>query len=248
MKTNVSIKAVNLKKTFKEITAVDSISFEVKDHNLVSLLGLNGAGKTTTVKMLTGLIKPTSGEAYIYGYSLKDELDEIKKIVAISPQETALANKLTTEENLDFIASLYGIEKEERKTKIDEMIKLFHLEKYRKVRTEKLSGGYKRRLSIAMAIISSPKLLFLDEPSIGLDVINRRELWKIIAALKDRMSIVLTTHYMEEAEELSDYIFMMKEGKIISEGTTSEINEKSDSKSLEESFIKICGGSSNENL
>ena len=234
-----AIEIKNLTKKFKEFTAVDNISLEVKENEIFSLLGVNGAGKTTTIKMLSGLLKPTSGDATILGHSVLTNLNEIKKIINVSPQETAIAPNLSVKENLEFIAEIYGYDKNKAKEKALELIKLFDLQKKTNSKASNLSGGMQRKLSIAMALISEPKILFLDEPTLGLDVIARRELWEVIEKVKERATIILTTHYMEEAEILSDRIAIMKDGKIIEIGTAKELIKKAKTKTFEDAFVEL---------
>lgn len=230
-----------LKKNYGEKVAVNDISLEVEQGMLFSLLGVNGAGKTTTIKMLTGLTKPTSGDAYVMGKSIKNELTEVKKLVSVSPQDTAVAPNLTVRENLEFIAGIYGMSKEEIKEKTDEMINKFSLKEIEKSKAKTLSGGWQRRLSIAMALITEPKILFLDEPTLGLDVIARRELWQIIKSIKEKVTIVLTTHYMEEAEKLSDKVAIMLNGQVKAVGTVEELLKNTGKQNLEEAFVNIVG-------
>ena len=229
-----------LKKNYGEKVAVNDISLEVEQGMLFSLLGVNGAGKTTTIKMLTGLTKPTSGDAYVMGKSIKNELTEVKKLVSVSPQDTAVAPNLTVRENLEFIAGIYGMSKEKVKEKTDEINK-FSLKEIEKSKAKTLSGGWQRRLSIAMALITEPKILFLDEPTLGLDVIARRELWQIIKSIKEKVTIVLTTHYMEEAEKLSDKVAIMLNGQVKAVGTVEELLKNTGKQNLEEAFVNIVG-------
>lgn len=229
----------DLRKEFGTKTAVNNISLEVEKGTLFSLLGVNGAGKTTTIKMLTGLTKPTSGEAYVLGKSISKELDEVKKIVSVSPQDTSVAPNLTVRENLEFIARIYGFSRTETKQKAEEMIKKFSMEKIEQSKARTLSGGWQRRLSIAMALIADPKILFLDEPTLGLDVIARRELWNIIESIKQNVTIILTTHYMEEAEKLSDKVAVMVSGNVKAVGTVAELMKKTGRNNLEEAFVAI---------
>ena len=232
----MAVEIKNLSKIYDTKKAVDSISLNIKEGTLLSLLGVNGAGKTTTIKMLSGLTEISNGEAYILGNSVKNDLEDVKKLINISPQDTAVAPNLTVKENLEFIAEIYNCDdKEEMKN----IVNKFSLDEVLNIKAKTLSGGWQRRLSIAMALITKPKVLFLDEPTLGLDVIARRELWKIISSLKGKITIILTTHYMEEAEELSDYIAIMVKGKIIKQGTLEEIKELTKAKNLEEAFIKI---------
>ena len=217
------IKINNLTKKYKDKLAVDNLNLEIKTGELFSLLGTNGAGKTTTIKMLSTLILPTSGEVEINNLDLVKDSSKIKEIINISPQETAVASNLTVLENLYFMAGIYQIPNKE--DKIKELIKLFKLEEVLKQKAKTLSGGYQRKLSIAISLINNPKILFLDEPTLGLDVISRHDLWKVIEALKGKTTIILTTHYMEEAAK-ADYIIIMNKGKIEAKGTTYELKEK----------------------
>ena len=226
-------------KRYKDKTAVDGISITVEEGKLVALLGVNGAGKTTTIRMLTCLSKPTSGTAQVLGHDVVKEADEVKKLVGISTQDTAVAENLTVRENLEFMASLY-LDKNKIDGAVEKAIKAFGLEEFRNKKAKHLSGGWKRKLSIAMAIIGEPKILFLDEPTLGLDVLARRQLWTEIEEIKKHMTIVLTTHYMEEAEALADEIFVMIDGKVAADGTLSELEARTGKKGLEEVFVKIA--------
>lgn len=236
------IKLVNLTKEYKDVIAVDNLNLEIKENELFSLLGVNGAGKTTTIKMLAGLVKPTSGDAIIYDKSINDEMSEIKKFIDISMQETAIARKLTVEENIEFYASINGLSKLESDNMKKYIFECFGFDSVAKKQASKLSGGWQRKLSIALALISNPKVLFLDEPTLGLDVLARREMWKIISSMKDKMTIILTTHYMEEAEYLSDRLGIMKEGKLLFVGTKDELFLKANKNSVEEAFVEIVTG------
>ena len=234
----LAIQTKKLEKKYKDKVAVNKIDLSVKEGELFSLLGVNGAGKTTTIKMLSCLTKPTSGDALIFGNSIKSESNKIKELINISPQETAIGDNLTVYENLEFICGIYSIKNS--KSKIDDVINKFKLEKVKNNKTKILSGGYKRRLSIAMALITEPKILYLDEPTLGLDVIARRELWNIITDLKGKITIILTTHYMEEAEALSDNVAIMKDGSIVITGTPKNIIKSADTKTFEDAFIKYA--------
>ena len=229
----------NLTKRFGSRTAVDNISLSVPEGEMLALLGVNGAGKTTTIRMLTCLSKPTEGTARILGHDVIKEADAVKRLVGISTQDTAVADNLTVEENLRFMAGVY-LDKEHIKESVERTIGIFGLEEYKNTKSKQLSGGWKRRLSIAMAIIGEPKVLFLDEPTLGLDVLARRELWKIINRLRKSMTIVLTTHYMEEAESLADRIAIMIEGRIVRLGTLDELERETGKKGLEEVFIAVA--------
>lgn len=234
------IKINNLTKKYKDKLAVDNLNLEIKTGELFSLLGTNGAGKTTTIKMISTLILPTSGTININGLDIIKDREKIKRIINISPQETAIAPNLTVLENLYFMAGIYEIKK--AKEKINELIKLFKLEEVLNQKAKTLSGGYQRKLSIAISLINDPEILFLDEPTLGLDVISRRELWHIIENLKGKITIILTTHYMEEAEILSDRIGIMNKGKLIELGTSKELIKKTNTKNFEDAFIKIVEG------
>lgn len=245
-----TIETKNLTKKYKDKTAVDSLNLTIKEGELFSLLGVNGAGKTTTIRMLACLSTPTSGEAFVNGNDCIKESGEVKKIIGISPQDTAVADNLTVRENLEFMAAIYYTDKEKIKKRINKIESIFGLTEVENQRAKTLSGGWKRKLSIAMALISEPKVLFLDEPTLGLDVLARRELWRAIENLKGKMTIVLTTHYMEEAEHLSDRIAIMLSGKIVACGTLDEIEKAAgkEGKGLEEAFVTIAesGVSANE--
>jgi len=235
----MGVKIMELVKQYKNITAVDRLHLSIEKGELFSLLGVNGAGKTTTIKVLTGLTKPTSGDAFVGGYSILKQSEQVKALIGVSPQETAVAPNLSVEENLELICGIYGFSKEKTRRKIDELVKKFHLETVLRRKAGKLSGGWQRRVSIAMALISEPEILFLDEPTLGLDVIARHELWEGIRSLKGRITIILTTHYMEEAEALSDRIGIMKNGHLLAVGTVDELNKKANKNQFEEAFITI---------
>lgn len=237
-----AISVKNLTKKYKDLVAVDNISFDIEEGCLFSLLGVNGAGKSTTIKMLSLLIKPTSGKIIIDGKDMSKEPLKIKEVLNISPQESAVALNLTVKENLYFMAGVYSVKDKDKK--INELVKLFKLDKVLNKRAKQLSGGYQRRLSIALALINDPKILFLDEPTLGLDVLARKELWNIINNLKGKMTIILTTHYMEEAESLSDEVGIINEGKIIKMGKVKDITKGF--KNLEEAFIKEVGNYEND--
>ena len=234
-----AIKTFNLTKKYKDIVAVDNLNLTINKGELFSLLGINGAGKTTTIKMLSCLTKPSKGDAFIEGNSIITQQDKIKKIIGISPQENAIAPNLTVRENLELMCGIYNIEKEKIKEKILNFSELFKLTEVLNKKASKLSGGFKRRVSIAMALIADPKILFLDEPSLGLDVIARSELWDIILNLKGKTTIILTTHYMEEAEILSDRIAIMKHGKMLIVDTIEGIKKSTNTTKIEDAFIKI---------
>ena len=235
-----SIETKKLTKKFKDKIAVNEIDLNIKQGELFALLGVNGAGKTTTIKMLSGLILPTSGEIIIENMNMKKDIFKIKEILNVSPQETAIAPNLTVKENLEFMAGVYQIKDKEKK--IDELIKQFKLDDVLNKKAKTLSGGWQRKVSIAISLINDPKILFLDEPTLGLDVIARKELWKIINSLKGKITIILTTHYMEEAESLSDRIGIMANGKLIDIGTSQELIKKTKAKNFEDAFVSIATG------
>lgn len=226
----------NLVKFYKDKKALDGVSLTVKGGELFGLLGVNGAGKTTLIKILVGLSKKSSGSVIIDGKNLDEKIDEIKEIIDISPQETSVANNLTVRENLEFFARVYGKDNEEL---IQKTVGIFHLEEVLNQKARTLSGGYKRRLSIAIALISQPKILFLDEPTLGLDVFARRELWNIIKKLKNEVTIILTSHYLEEIEHLCDRVAILSKGKLLITGKIDEITQSANVKTFEEAFIKI---------
>lgn len=237
-----AIQIQGLTKRYKEVVAVDDLHLDVREGELYALLGVNGAGKTTTIRMLCGLCAPTSGDALLLGKSVCRERDEVKPLIAISPQETAVAPALSVRENLALIAGVHGFSKERRCEKIRELCELLALDEVIDKRAGKLSGGFQRRLSIAMALISEPRILFLDEPTLGLDVIARSELWDVIRALKGRVTIILTTHYMEEAEALSDRVGIMKGGRLLASDTPNGIKERTAAERFEDAFIRIVKG------
>lgn len=237
-----AIEIKDLTKQFGEKAAVKDLNLQVKEGGIFALLGVNGAGKTTTIRMLTGLLKPTAGEAYVMGYSVEKEIAKVKEVCDISPQDTSVAPNLTVRENLEFMAQIYGFSKKETKVRVAEIIHQFSLEDVEKTFAKKLSGGWQRRVSIAMALISNPKVLFLDEPTLGLDVLARAELWEILKELKKNTSIILTTHYMEEAEALSDEVAVMVKGEILAKGTVEELKAATGEESLEKAFIRIAKG------
>lgn len=235
-----AIQTEKLTKKYKTKTAVSSLDLSVSEGELFALLGVNGAGKTTTIRMLSCLSAPTEGSCSVCGHDCVKEPAEVKKIVGISPQDTAVAENLTVLENLKLMCGIYGFTPEKTDRRINDMIALFDLNEVRDSRAKTLSGGWKRKLSIAMALISEPKVLFLDEPTLGLDVLARRELWNAVLSLKGKITIILTTHYMEEAEQLSDRIAIMIGGKIAAIGTLSELEAQSGEQGLENTFVKIA--------
>lgn len=237
-----AIKILGLTKKYKDVTAVDRLDLSVKKGELFSLLGVNGAGKTTTIKMLSCLIKPTDGDALLLGQSIRDKAWAIKQETNISPQETAIAPNLSVGENLELVAGIYGQDRHAAKRGAQDMAGIFGLTGVLKKRAKNLSGGMQRRLSIAMALISDPQVLFLDEPTLGLDVLARRELWAAIRSLKGKVTILLTTHYMEEVEALSDRVGVMADGRLAAVGTVAELLGWTGTKHLEDAFVALAGG------
>lgn len=237
-----AIKIKDLTKSYRDITAVDHLDLNVSEGELFSLLGINGAGKTTVIKMLSCLAKPDSGDAMLMGRSIRENATEVKRMIGVSPQETAIAPNLTVKENLELMCGVHDFSRKEQKYKIEAISKQLGLTQLLGKKAGKLSGGWQRRLSIAMALISEPKILFLDEPTLGLDVIARSDLWDVIRSLKGRITIILTTHYMEEAEALSDRIGVMKDGKLLALGTVEALKEKSGKERFEDAFVSIVKG------
>ena len=231
------IKTIGLTKKYKDVVAVDGLDLQIEQGEIFSLLGVNGAGKTTTVKMLCCLTRPTGGKAFVGGNSIEHDSGKVKMIIGVSPQETAVAPMLTVKENLELMCGVHGFSKEKSINRINELSHTFGLHKILGKRAGKLSGGWQRRLSIAMALISEPSILFLDEPALGLDVIARSELWDTIRSLKGKVTVILTTHYMEEAEALSDRIGIMKNGRLSVVGTAEEIMKKTNTDTFEKAFI-----------
>ena len=234
-----AIKTMELVKRYNKLTAVDKLSLEIQQGELFCLLGVNGAGKTTAIKMLSCLTKPTDGDAIVGGYSIIREPEQVKGLIGVSPQETAVAPNLSVKENLELICGIHGFSKEKTAAKIKELSGPFALDAVLLKKAGKLSGGLQRRVSIAMALINEPRILFLDEPTLGLDVIARHDLWELIRSLKGKITIILTTHYMEEAEALSDRIGIMKSGTLLEVGTVEELNRKAHTNDFETAFISI---------
>lgn len=237
-----AIEAIGLTKQYRDTTAVDALTLSIEEGELFGLLGVNGAGKTTTVKMLSCLTSPTAGDALLLGKSILTDAAAIKEMIAVSPQETAVAPALSVRENLALMCGVHGLSKKQSEERIASLVSLLGLSAVERKRAGKLSGGFCRRLSIAMALISKPRILFLDEPTLGLDVIARSELWDLIRALKTRATIVLTTHYMEEAEALCDRVAIMKDGRLLTCDSPAAIREKTGEGSLEAAFLRIVRG------
>jgi len=221
---------------------VDGLTLSIREGEIFALLGQNGAGKTTTIRMLTGLLAPTSGDAEVFGHSILTDRDAAKRLTNLSPQETAVANRLSVRENLVLIARLYGMKKPDAEARAEELMGRFRLTDRAEERAKKLSGGMQRRLSLAMALVSDPKVLFLDEPTLGLDVRARRDLWREVESLRQSCTVILTTHYMEEAEALADRICILNEGRICALGTAEELREQTGANNLEEAFLALTEG------
>lgn len=234
-----AIQTTQLVKRYKTLTAVDGLNLEIQQGELFSLLGVNGAGKTTTIKMLTCLTRPSGGDALVGGYSITKHPEQVKQLIGVSPQETAVAPNLSVKENLELICGIHGFSKEKTKQRIEELSGQFGLSTALRRKAGKLSGGWQRRVSIAMALISQPQILFLDEPTLGLDVLARHELWKVIRSLKGKVTMILTTHYLEEAVALSDRIGIMKNGKLLAVGTVEELNRRAGADDFEAAFVTI---------
>lgn len=237
-----AIRAAGLTKRYKNTVAVHALDLSVEEGELFALLGVNGAGKTTTIKMISCLLEPTDGDSTVLGNSVRKDPLKIKQRINVSPQETAVAPNLTVHENLELIVGLYGEPRSVARKKAEEMIQFFGFSEIASKKARTLSGGWQRRLSIAMALITEPSILFLDEPTLGLDVLARRELWKVIRTLKGKITIILTTHYLEEAEALSDRIGIMANGRLTAVGTAAELVRTAGTGSFEDAFIALCGG------
>ena len=232
-----AIKTSGLSKRYKDVTAVKNLNLEIEKGELFSLLGVNGAGKSTVIKILSCLAKPTGGDAFVGGFSITKQSEKVKSVIAVSPQETAVAENLSVKENLEFMAGVYQIP--DKQEKINELIKIFKLDEVLSQKAKTLSGGWQRKVSIAISLINDPQILFLDEPTLGLDVLARTDLWEIIRALKGKVTVILTTHYMEEAEALSDRVAIMKEGRVLVCDTPQNIKKAAQTDSFEQAFIRI---------
>ena len=237
-----AVKTIGLTKTYKELTAVDRLDLTIPQGELFSLLGVNGAGKTTTIKMLCCLTRPTAGDAFLNGNSILTDPAGVKARIGVSPQETAVAPNLTVQENLELMCGVHGFTREKQMQKVRQIAEELGLGDILKRKAGKLSGGWQRRLSIAMALIGEPEILFLDEPTLGLDVLARSDLWEVIRALKGKITIILTTHYMEEAEALSDEIGIMKDGRLLARGTAQALKKRAGMERFEDAFVAIVKG------
>ena len=237
-----AIEVRGLTKAFGDLVAVNGLTFSVEEGELFALLGVNGAGKTTAIRLLTCLSRADAGEAYLAGHSIADDEQTVKAISNVSPQETAVATRLSVRENLMLMARLYGADKEQAERRADAVMERLGLREIAARRAGLLSGGWQRRLSIAMALISEPKILFLDEPTLGLDVLARRELWGILRELKGKITVVLTTHYLEEAEALADRIGILSRGKMVACDTAEALKARAGKDNFEEAFIALATG------
>lgn len=237
-----AIQTTGLTKRYKDVLAVDGLNLTVRRGELFALLGVNGAGKTTTIKMLSCLTPPTAGDAFLHGHSIVTDPAGVKSVIGVSPQETAVAPNLTVKENLALMCGVHGFSKEKSAKKTAQLARQFELQAILGKKAGKLSGGWQRRLSIAMALIGEPEILFLDEPTLGLDVLARSELWDVIRALKGKTTMILTTHYMEEAEALSDRVGVMKDGRLLALGTVRELKERAGTDRFEEAFVRLVKG------
>ena len=234
-----AIVTTGLTKRYRNLTAVDRLDLTVHQGEFFALLGVNGAGKTTAIKMLSCLTSPTQGDALVEGYSIRREAQQVKRCIGVSPQETAVAPNLSVRENLELICGIHGFSREKTRDRVRELTRQFELEQVLERKAGKLSGGWQRRVSIAMALISQPRILFLDEPTLGLDVLARHDLWQTLRALKGEITIILTTHYMEEAQALADRIGIMKNGQLLAVGTAEELMEKTGAKDFESAFVSL---------
>lgn len=234
-----AIETKGLTKRYRDVTAVDGLDLAVERGELLALLGVNGAGKTTAIKMLSCLTRPTEGDALLAGHSVIQDPAGVKAVIGVSPQETAVAPNLSVTENLDLMCGVHGLPRQEGRQRSKRLMEQLGLDQVAKKRASRLSGGWQRRLSIAMALVSAPEILFLDEPTLGLDVLSRSELWDSIRALKGRTTIILTTHYMEEAQALSDRVGVMGGGKLLALGTARELMERTGTQSMENAFVSI---------
>ena len=236
-----AIETTALTKRFRDMTAVDALNLTVEEGELFALLGVNGAGKTTTIRMLCGLLAPTGGDARVMGHSIVTETAAVKAVIGVSPQETAVGSHLTVEENLALMAGLHGFYGGDARRRVGDMLDRLRLGEVRGKRAKTLSGGWMRRLSIAMALILEPRVLFLDEPTLGLDVLIRRELWQVVEELHGKTTVILTTHYLEEAEALSDRIGVMNRGRLTAVGTAEALKRQAGAETFEDAFVALAG-------
>ena len=232
-----AIEILGLTKEYGGRRVVDRLELSIPAGELFALLGVNGAGKSTTIKMLSCLTVPTEGDGTLMGHSVTTDSHRAKEILAVSPQETAIGPNLTVLENLELMAGVYKRPME----RVNQVMERLDLAQWAKARAKTLSGGWQRRLSIAMALVSQPEVLFLDEPTLGLDVLARRELWGVIRGLKGHTTIILTTHYLEEAEALADRVGVMNQGRLRAVGTAEELKALAGCDSFEDAFVALAG-------
>ena len=237
------IRVQNLTKMFGDFAAVQDISFEIAAGDIVAFLGPNGAGKTTTIKMLTTLLKPTSGRIEIDGLNPDEQPNEVRRRFGIVFQDPSLDDELTAQENMDMHGALYGVPRRVCAERTEMLLKLFELWDRRREQVKKFSGGMRRRLEIARGLLHTPKILFLDEPTLGLDPQTRGQLWKQVKKLneEERVTVFLTTHYLEEAERVAHRVAIIDHGRIIAQGTSQELKQQTGTESLEQAFLKLTG-------
>jgi ABC-2 type transport system ATP-binding protein len=242
------IRVLNLVKRYGSITAVRDVSFKVRAGEIFAFLGPNGAGKTTTIKILTTLLKPTSGQVEVNGFDPTKDQNEVRKRFGIVFQDPSLDDQLTAYENMDFHGALYSVPGKMRKERIEQLLNLFQLWDRRSDLVKTFSGGMRRRLEIARSMLHTPKIIFLDEPTLGLDPQTRNQLWRQVRHLNETeaITVFLTTHYMEEAERMADRIAIIDHGAIVAQGTLTELKESSGSDSLEGAFLKLTGSAIRE--
>ena len=239
----------NLVKKYEDATALDGISLQIEKGELFGLLGPNGAGKTTIINILCGLVKPTSGSATVCGYDVQEQTNKVKDLIGVCLQETAVYPYLTGAENIDLFGNLYTMNKDTLKARRDMLLQKMGLEEEAKRKVSKYSGGMKRRLSLILALIQDPNVAFLDEPTVAMDPQSRHAVWDFVKELKKQdKTIILTTHYMEEAEELCDRVGIIDHGKLIALGTPKDLVSEAGVKNLEEVFIKLTGRNMREGL
>lgn len=241
--TNLAIKATNVVKNFGDIKAVDNVSFAVEPGEIFAFLGPNGAGKSTTIKMLTTMLRPTSGKLYLNGHDVTREQDLARKSFGIVFQDPAVEEELTAYENMLFHAVLYGVPKAEQKNRIADLLKLVDLWARKDSLVRTFSGGMRRRLEIARGLLHHPKILFLDEPTLGLDTQTRKILWDYVRKLShnEGMTIFFTTHYLDEAEQVAERIAIIDHGKIVATGSVRQLAAQTKTKNLEQAYLKLTG-------
>lgn len=242
MRTIPAIEILNLRKEYKDVVAVNDLSLKINKGEIFGLLGPNGAGKTTTINMMNGLLKPTSGEVYIAGYDIKKDLNKIKQMIGVCPQQASSYKFLTGRENIELFGKLYNIKKNKLKERTAQMLKMADFVEESKRKVKGYSGGMLRKLNVLMALIGDPEIVFLDEPTVGMDPRARRNMWSFISSLKSQnKTVLLTTHYIEEAEALSDNVAIIDYGDLIALGKPKQLMEQYEAKNLEEVFLELTG-------